>query len=66
MFTTEFIIWALCVLVINSYAVYVFVMTWFGVQDLIQMRAQDKLRAKFQARRDAEAAKAIRTAKLFS
>lgn len=66
MFTSNFIIWALCVLVINSYVTYFIIATWFGVRDLLHMRSQDKLRAKFQARRDAEAAKAARLAKLFS
>ena len=62
---TTFIVWALCVLMI-SYSIYFLVSVAFGIRDLLHMRSQEALRAKFQARREAEAAKAARTAKLFS
>lgn len=66
MSTNQWVIWTIIVLMANSYAVYVFVSVWLGIQDLIALRAQAKLEARREARAAYRAAKTIRTAKLFS
>ena len=66
MSTNQWVIWTIIVLMITNSATYVFVMTWLGLQDLFALRAEAKLEAKRKARSAYRAAKAIRTAKLFS
>lgn len=66
MSTNQWVIWTIIVLMANSYAVYVFVMTWLGLQDLFAIRAEARREDRREARAAYRAAKAIRIAKLFS